>query len=492
MKWKGKKLVLSGFVILGIACTMSTQYLLKITATDKFCDICHTHPHAMESWKKSTHYKNPSGVVTHCAECHLPPGGLSYLAEKARLGLRDAYGTLFKDAKRINWESKARLENAVHFTWDASCQKCHVDLFSKNLNVKGVDAHVYYMKNNDKVRCINCHLHVGHYLEAAEVDSALLHKKPQKFVKTERQPIRNAPFESYTETIPNSSISFDMVAIPAGRYSMGSPATEKLRESDEGPQRTVNITQFWMGNAEVTWAEWEIYFSQMGRGKREYWASNANDLDMVTGPTPPYGSPDQGWGKGLRPAITMTHYAASQYCEWLSNVTGKLYRLPTEAEWEYACRAGSTDPYFFKGDPAKFSRTNLWNKIFGSDTTLIASHANYLVNSNAKTQPVNWGRPNGFGLYNMTGNVREFCADFYDSQAYTSAEIQDPRGPATGSEHVIRGGSFKSDAADLRSASRDYTHTDAWLMTDPQNPKSLWWYSDCMDVGFRVVRVYEK
>jgi sulfatase modifying factor 1 len=88
----------------------------------------------------------------------------------------------------------------------------------------------------------------------------------------------------------------------------------------------------------------------------------------------------------------------------------------------------------------------------------------------------------------MSGNVAEFCSDFYSSDFYTadSTEI-DPKGPAKGQEHVIRGGSFKSDAKDVRSAARDYTRTKEWLVTDPQMPKSIWWYSDCIDVGFRVV-----
>jgi hypothetical protein len=88
--------------------------------------------------------------------------------------------------------------------------------------------------------------------------------------------------------------------------------------------------------------------------------------------------------------------------------------------------------------------------------------------------------------------VKEFCLDLYDARAYAQypagEEVEDPRGPESGKEHAVRGGSFKSDGADLRVAARDHTRTDAWLMTDPQSPKSIWWYSDCNDVGFRVVR----
>jgi formylglycine-generating enzyme required for sulfatase activity len=89
----------------------------------------------------------------------------------------------------------------------------------------------------------------------------------------------------------------------------------------------------------------------------------------------------------------------------------------------------------------------------------------------------------------MSGNVAEFCSDYYSPQTYSSDTVsfENPKGPLKGQEHVIRGGSFKSDAKDLRSAARDFTKTKNWLVTDPQIPKSIWWYSDCIDVGFRVV-----
>lgn len=179
----------------------------------------------------------------------------------------------------------------------------------------------------------------------------------------------------------------------------------------------------------------------------------------------------------------MTFYAANVYCKWLSKITGKKYRLPTEAEWEYACRAGTDGPYFFNGDPKKYTKNRLWNKVFGADTTTINSFVIYANNSHGRTQPFSAVHPNPFGLYNMLGNVREFCSDWYDAAAYA----QYPAVPQSGLEHVVRGGSFKSDAADIRCAARDLTHHDAWMMTDPQMPKSLWWYSDCDDVGFRVV-----
>jgi formylglycine-generating enzyme required for sulfatase activity len=184
----------------------------------------------------------------------------------------------------------------------------------------------------------------------------------------------------------------------------------------------------------------------------------------------------------------MTWHAANVYCRWLSNVTGKKYRLPTEAEWEYACRGGTETPYFFEGDPGRLSSEGFRRRIFRPDTSRVASHAIYSLNSSSRTGEPSVVKPNPFGLKNMSGNVREFCSDLYSANYYRTDTVSiDPAGPVKGTEHVIRGGSFMSDARDLRSAARDFTRTDNWLVTDPQMPKSIWWYSDCIDVGFRVV-----
>jgi len=308
---------------------------------------------------------------------------------------------------------------------------------------------------------------------------------------TEATPVSS--FENFTERIPKSSVSFSMLAIPGGTFRMGSSEDEALRESDEGPVRTVTISPFFMAEVEVSWDEyWTFYSQTMSEGRiapELVYANNASNVDAISGPTPPFGNPGQGWGSGDRPAITMSPYAAQTYCQWLSTMTGKTYRLPTEAEWEYACRAGAETPYFFEGDPKRFSSEGLRNRIFGADTTNIHSHAVYAVNSDGKTQEPSYVKPNPFGLRNMPGNVFEYCSDRYapDAYALTGLEVKDPKGPDTGTEHVIRGGSYLSEPGDLRSASRASTDSEAWLRTDCQLPKSIWWYSDCTDVGFRVV-----
>jgi formylglycine-generating enzyme required for sulfatase activity len=119
---------------------------------------------------------------------------------------------------------------------------------------------------------------------------------------------------------------------------------------------------------------------------------------------------------------------------------------------------------------------------------------NYSLNSKGRTTTPDGLKANPFGLVNMLGNVAEFCQDWYGPDAYknyASGVVDNPRGPSAGSEHVIRGGSFRNEAGDVRCASRGMTQHNAWLRTDPQIPKSIWWYSDCIHVGFRIVCEYE-
>jgi formylglycine-generating enzyme required for sulfatase activity/nitrate/TMAO reductase-like tetraheme cytochrome c subunit len=482
--------VILGFIA-GIILLKSGSAVVSYTSSDKYCVSCHIHPMADQSWKLSTHYNNSSGNIVHCADCHLPPEGHGYLPAKVKHGLKDIYGYLFKDSAKINWQGKKLLENAKGFVYESSCLNCHPNLFPVTLSVNGGNAHLFYTTSNEPLNCINCHLNVGHFdrnaIHAHDTSfgvsvtaSQVLFTEAAKVVK----------FENFTEKIPGTSVSFEMTAIPGGKFNMGSPVTEPFRKPDEGPERKVTISKFFMAKTEVTWDEYLAFFRATGsQGRTEGQVIKNKKTDAISGATPPWGAPDQGWGKGSRPAITMTWHAANVYCQWLSKVTGKKYRLPTEAEWEYACRGGTETPYFFNGNPKDFTSKGFLKKIFGPDTAIISSRVVYTLNSSARTKEPVSVKANPFGLKNMSGNVAEFCFDFYSAGTYEAdtAEAVNPRGPLKGQEHVIRGGSFKSDAKDVRSAARDFTKTKAWLVTDPQMPKSIWWYSDCIDVGFRVV-----
>ncbi len=465
---------------------------MQYTSSDKYCDqACHAHPEATQTWIKSLHFSNKSGVVTHCTDCHLPAGGAAYYTEKARLGLQDFYGQALKNVAKIDWQSKQSLEYASTFSYDSACVRCHQNLFSAGLSKKGVDGHLHYQRSKARMLCINCHLHTGHYRGKQEAGAEDLSEKEDRELD-KAFPLSPQGFVNYAEEIPGSEVKFRMVAVPGGTFRMGSPAEEPYRRTDEGPVHRVRLSAFWMGRTEVSWREYEVYLAQRGSKIRARDSAEPEAPDAVTGPTPPYGSPDQGWGRGSRPAITMTHYAAVKYCEWLSLVTGKKYRLPTEAEWEYAARAGTNTPYFFAGDPRRFTTRRWLNLLLGVRSKPLGDFAWYQQNAASKTHTAEGTKANPLGLVNILGNVREFCLDWYAPDTYAqeaaSGEVLDPRGPDTGKEHVIRGGSFRSDAAELRCAARDLTETDDWMLTDPQIPKSVWWYSDCTDVGFRVVR----
>jgi cytochrome c nitrite reductase small subunit len=486
----------SGLVIC-ILIFYAGKKVIHYTSTDTYCQSCHIHPEADNSWKKSTHFFNESGVRVHCVDCHLPPkSDAGYLFHKARTGLKDLYGFYFKDSASFNWEKRRTLEYAVNIVYNNSCVDCHQNLFSKGLSEEGGTAHLYYENNAEKLnlQCINCHLDVGHYLpnyvHGQMTGVPVVQSAARELF---REPARVTAFESYTEQIPNTPVSFNMIAVKGGTFKMGSLPGEPFRGEDEGPVRTVTVSPFFMGETEVSWDEfWTFFAATMAEGRLDpgvVMEHNASHPDAISGPTPPFGIPDQGWGGGTRPAITMTHYNATIYCQWLSKVTGKKYRLPTEAEWEYACRAGTETPYFFEGDPKKLSRKKPGSRISPSDTAVINRYVVYSMNSSGKTQEPSFVKPNPYGLKNMPGNVLEFCSDWYAPDAYsgTPSEVTDPKGPAEGKEHVVRGGNYATNAADLRSANRDYTRTTDWLKTDPQQPKSIWWYADIKGIGFRVV-----
>ncbi|HKP85473.1 MAG TPA: formylglycine-generating enzyme family protein [Blastocatellia bacterium] len=282
---------------------------------------------------------------------------------------------------------------------------------------------------------------------------------------------------AYFETIPGANIKFEMAPIPGGTFLMGSPPDESGRSNDETPLHQVTINPFWMGRFEVTWDEYDLFaFNQRIKGNQSQpTAQQKGQADAVTRPTPPYADESFGYGKGRQPAISMTHHAAMEYCRWLSALTGKIYRLPTEAEWEYACRAGAKTAYSFGDDPKK-----------------LGEYAWYAENSDAAPHVVGKKKPNAWGLYDMHGNVAEWCVDQYDKDFYSRIKSGVALAPVLLPDErryprVVRGGSWDDDAPHLRSAARRASQKE-WSKRDPQRPQSIWWHTEAITVGFRVVR----
>jgi formylglycine-generating enzyme required for sulfatase activity len=318
----------------------------------------------------------------------------------------------------------------------------------------------------------------------------------------------------YTQTIPGTDITFEMIPVPGGEFLLGSPPGEQAREEDEGPQVRVKIEPFWIGKHEVTWGEYQVFMKMYDafkklqllsstRGskldeaeaqqpnwqlvKKHAWKGDIEaewDVDAVTSPTPLY---DATFTYGVgdqpnQPAVTITQFAAKQYTKWLSGVTGRDYRLPSEAEWEYAARAGTTTAYSFGDDPAK-----------------LEEYAWFETNGDYATHPVGSKQPNPWGLYDMHGNVAEWTLDEYVPDAYrklgsgpvdAAAAI---RWPTKQYPRSIRGGSWLEPAAKARSAARHKSDDEEWKLSDPNIPLSPWWYTEepATAVGMRIIRQLE-
>ncbi len=276
-------------------------------------------------------------------------------------------------------------------------------------------------------------------------------------------------FDKYTQTIPDSGVTFDMAPIPGGSFAMGSLEGNE----DEKPVHPVEISPFWMGTHEVTWDIFEMFLD-----KDYEVAISENPLpanvDGLSRPSIPYLDMTFGMGKENKPAIGMTQYGAIQFCKWLYLKTGIFYRLPTEAEWEYASKAGSSDSYFFGSDPAQLDH-----------------YAWYDKNSGGETHEIGQKNPNPWGLYDILGNVMEWTSDQYDLETYkkrSTETVKDPKTPISSLyPGAIRGGNYKSEAEDLRPAKR-FASSPNWKRIDPQIPKSQWWFPEAPFLGLRLVR----
>lgn len=276
--------------------------------------------------------------------------------------------------------------------------------------------------------------------------------------------------ESYKQQIEGLSAGIDMVGVPSGTFKMGNTG-KAAGHVDELPVVEVSVDAFWISKYEISWDVYESYvFEAVDKTQ-----VHETGLDGVTRPTPPYLDMTLGMGKEGFPAMSMTQYNAIQFCKWLYTRTGVFYRLPTEAEWEYAARAGSQTDYFY-----------------GNDESHLADYAWYAENSDGKTQPIGKKKPNAWGIHDMLGNVSEWTFDQYDATYYdslaTERRVSNPsKFPHELYPIAVRGGSFRDSAEDLRTSARAFSDP-AWKAIDPQTPKSDWWFTMTPIIGLRLVR----
>jgi formylglycine-generating enzyme required for sulfatase activity len=268
---------------------------------------------------------------------------------------------------------------------------------------------------------------------------------------------------SYTVTIPNTTVTYTMAPAPAGEFPMGSSATDA--KPDEKPAHKVTLDPFWMQAHEVTWDMYLMFMFADQAGETDHPDAV---VDALSRPTAPFLEMSFGRGNNGFPAISMTQHAANKFAQWLSAKTGEYYRLPTEAEWEYACRAGGApipaplDEYawYAKNSPAPPFTSGTYHK-------------------------VGTKKPNGWGLYDMLGNVMEWTLDQY--APYKADPATNPWVRSTEPyPQTVRGGSWNDDETRVTCTARVASDL-SWKKLDPQLPKSIWYMTNAQWLGFRLV-----
>lgn len=255
---------------------------------------------------------------------------------------------------------------------------------------------------------------------------------PQELKTVAAAPQGGAALQSYEQTLPNSVVKVKMVAIPGGNLMVGG--------------KNVPIKPFYIANTETPWEAFDVFIAS-GAPSVPY-DQTEFPPDAIARPSKSYILPDLSWGHHGYPVINISSLSVTMFCRWLSKETGKKYRLPTEAEWEYACRAGVTTTKPMTA--AQANKTAWWTG-----------------NSDRKTHPVAKLQPNAWKLYDMEGNVGEWATD-------------------SEGKFVLCGGVFKDNPDRLIPTMRR-RFSPAWQATDPQLPKSRWWLSDGSFIGFRIV-----
>jgi len=288
----------------------------------------------------------------------------------------------------------------------------------------------------------------------------------------------------YQAKIPGTDITYTMTPIPGGTFKMGSAARHRYPRNEQ-PKVEIEVEPFWMSVYELTWAEYKTYMALHDQLKRfqQQGLLEVNEKNRVDAFTTPSNLYDptftfQSGSDPRQPALSMSQYAAKQFTKWLSLTRGRFYRLPTEAEWEYAARAGSNSDYSF-----------------GDDERELSDYAWYASNSDDRPHLVGKKKPNAWGLYDMHGNVAEWVIDAYSKdyrhlKGKTSTVKEAIQWPTELYPRVVRGGAFSDRAEILRSAFRVESNDEDWQADDPCFPMSPWWYTSDygLSVGFRIVR----
>ncbi|MGJ8655736.1 MAG: formylglycine-generating enzyme family protein [Akkermansiaceae bacterium] len=278
-------------------------------------------------------------------------------------------------------------------------------------------------------------------------------------------------FLPYKETT-NSGAQFEMLPIKAGTFTW--------KGEQDGDSLEVSLSPFWMGKTEVSWNEFEPFMrpkftrEKNGQVKKFMREHIEDDIDFIARPTPIYHPVNHGMPLDDHPAISMTQHSANKYCQWLSYQTGHFYRLPTEAEWEYACRADSKTKYTW-GDTPQDAHKFAW--IEGAPGSI------YKLPGLKKA--------NAWGLQDMQGNLQEWTLDQYVANRATyfgKTKVHNPWIKATKPyPHVIKGGHWKQQLADITASARTPSVKE-WKKGDPQEPRSLWYLTDTPWLGLRIVR----
>ena len=274
-----------------------------------------------------------------------------------------------------------------------------------------------------------------------------------------------------------NSLGMTMVRVPGGTFTMGAPAQDTNANDDDRPAHSVQLNEVDISATEVTVDQFRQfvlkarYLTETARGNGGWMfdrnPSKSRQVKRCSWKSPGFEQTDD------HPVVEVSWEDAVAFCEWLSEQEGAVYRLPTEAEWEYACRAGTSTMYSTGDDPAGLQESaNAADRSMRGVFSAAGSPAAW-DDEAPFTRPVASKSPNSLGLYDMHGNVREWCFDWYDANYYATSPAKNPKGPSQGEFHVARGGAWCDGPDLLRSSQRGGP--------DPGSPFG-------QAIGFRIVR----